>query len=225
MNFNLKKDFNLFATSNGVRKSALTDYQKSINNYVSPTIIEERQMNVATLDVFSRLMYDRIIFMGTAIDDDVANIIMSQLLYLDSNLNGNKSDISIYINSPGGSVYAGNGILDVMDFIKSDITTICTGIAASMAAVILSNGTKGKRHALPRSRVMIHQVSSASSGSYSDMEIGLKEMKRTRDELYQTLAKNTGKSFDEMVKLCDRDNWFSADEACNELHIIDTVLR
>lgn len=220
----LKKDFNLFAASNGARKSALFDYQKMIDNYVSPTIIEERRLNAVTLDVFSRLMYDRIIFMGATIDDDVSNIIMSQLLYLDSNVCGSKSDISIYINSPGGSVYAGNGILDVMDFVKSDIITICTGIAASMGAVVLSNGTKGKRHALPRSRVMIHQISSASSGSYSDMEIGLKEMKRTRDELYQTLAKNTGKSFEEITRLCDRDNWFSADEACNDLHIIDSVL-
>lgn len=189
---------------------------------ISPTVIEERQMNMTAIDIFSRLIMDRIIFLGDSIDETVANIVMSQMLYLDST---GKSDISIYINSPGGSIYDGNGILDVMDFVKCDVTTICTGLAASMASVILSNGAKGKRYALPRSRVMIHQASMSKGWStFADFKIAVDEMRRTQDETFRTLAANTGKSMDEIERLCDRDHWYDAREAKEELGIIDEIL-
>ncbi len=158
---------------------------------MTPNIIEERQMNIAVLDVFSRLMMDRIIFLGTGVNDQVANIIQAQLLFLQS-ADAHK-DIQIYINSPGGSVYAGLGIYDTMQFVKPDVATICTGIAASMAAVLLCAGAKGKRSALTHSRVMIHQVSSGTQGQLSDMEIALKETIRVKEELYEIIANHSGK--------------------------------
>lgn len=191
-------------------------------DWMSPTIIEERPMNMAVLDIFSRLIMDRIIFIGDGIDEQMSNIVMSQLLYLDST--GNQ-DISVYINSPGGSVYDGNGILDVMDFVQCNVRTICTGLAASMAAIILSNGEKGKRYALPRSRVMIHQPSiSRTGGSASDLQITVNELNRIKTESYETLSKNTGKTVEEIEKLCDRDKWYSAKEAKEDLNIIDDIL-
>jgi ATP-dependent Clp protease protease subunit len=200
-------------------------YDKIMGNMyptnLTPNIIEERQMNVLAMDVFSRLMMDRIIFMGTGVNDQVANIIQAQLLFLES-ADANK-DIQIYINSPGGSVYAGLGIYDTMQFIKPDVATICTGMAASMGAVLLCAGEKGKRSALPHSRVMIHQVSAGSQGQASDIEIAVKEAIKLKEELYKIIAKHSGKSYDQINEDSDRDFWMRADEAL-EYGMIDEVL-
>jgi ATP-dependent Clp protease protease subunit len=189
---------------------------------LTPNIIEERQMNVVAMDVFSRLMMDRIIFMGQGVNDQVANIIQAQLLFLES-ADANK-DIQIYINSPGGSVYAGLGIYDTMQFIKPDVATICTGMAASMGAVLLCAGAAGKRSALPHSRVMIHQVSSGAQGQASDIEITAREVVKLREELYTIIAQHSGQTYDKVYADSDRDYWMKSDEA-KEYGMIDEVLR
>ena len=188
---------------------------------MTPNIIEERQMNIAVFDVFSRLMMDRIIFMGTGINDQVANIVQAQLLFLEST--DASKDISIYINSPGGGVYAGLGIYDTMQFIKPDVATICTGIAASMAAVLLCAGEHGKRSGLPHSRVMIHQPLSGAQGQASDIEIAAKEVLKIKDELYHIIANHSGQSFDKVYDDSDRDYWMKAPEA-KAYGMIDEIL-
>jgi ATP-dependent Clp protease protease subunit len=188
---------------------------------LTPYILEERQLNVQAMDVFSRLMMDRIIFMGTGIDDQVANIIQAQLLFLESS-DPNK-DVQIYINSPGGSVYSGLGIYDTMQFVKPDVATICTSMAASMGAVLLCAGKTGKRSALPHSRVMIHQPMGGAQGQVSDMEITLKETIKLKKELYEILSRHSGQEFDKIEKDSDRDYWMTAQEA-KEYGMIDEVL-
>ena len=189
----LIKDYNKFAVSNGISSNTLYAYQKRTNSIISPTIIEERSLNVATMDVFSRLMKERIIFLGTAIDSDVANIVTSQLMYLESV--DSESDIKLFVNSPGGSVVDGLAIYDVMNWVNADVATYGMGMAASMGSILLSSGAKGKRFALPHSRVMIHQVSSGMQGQCADLEIAVREAKKHQDELYKILSDNTGKSF------------------------------
>ncbi len=212
---------------NEFKKYAVNDqgisslYVDKIISSVTPYIIEERQLNVAQMDVFSRLMMDRIIFLGAAITDEVANIIQAQLLFLES-VDSSK-DISIYINSPGGSVYAGLGIYDTMQFIKPKIATICTGMAASMGAVIMCAGEKGKRSALPHSRIMIHQPMGGAQGQASDIEITAREILKLRDELYEIIAKHSGQKVDKVHKDSDRDYWMKADEA-KKYGMIDEVL-
>ncbi|PIY02362.1 MAG: ATP-dependent Clp protease proteolytic subunit [Bacteroidetes bacterium CG_4_10_14_3_um_filter_31_20] len=205
----------------GINSSVLDKYKIITNSYISPTIIEERQLNVATMDVFSRLMMDRIIFLGTPIDDDVANIIQAQLLFLESS-DPNK-DIQIYFNTPGGSVYAGLGIYDTMQYIGSDIATICTGMAASMGAILLTAGTKGKRSALTHSRIMIHQPMGGTEGQASDIEITAREILKLKKELYQILALHSNQPFEKIEKDSDRDHWLTAIEA-KEYGLIDEVL-
>ncbi|MFA6087053.1 ATP-dependent Clp endopeptidase proteolytic subunit ClpP [Mucilaginibacter sp.] len=188
---------------------------------MTPHIMEERQLNISQMDVFSRLMMDRIIFMGTAIDDQIANIIQAQLLFLQSA--DAKRDIQIYINSPGGSVYAGFGIYDTMQFISPDVATICTGMAASMASVILCAGTQGKRAALPHSRVMLHQPSGGAQGQASDIEIAAKQVSKIKKELYEIIAQHSGQSYEKVHAVSDRDHWMIAHEA-KEFGMIDEVL-
>ena len=188
---------------------------------LTPNIIEERQMNIAIFDVFSRLMMDRIIFLGTGINDQVANIVQAQLLFLEST--DASKDIQIYINSPGGSVYAGLGIYDTMQFIRPDVATICTGIAASMAAVLLCAGTEGKRSGLQHSRVMIHQPLGGAQGQASDIEITAREILKLKDELYEIIAKHSKQPFDKVYKDSDRDYWMRA-EAAKEYGMIDEIL-
>lgn len=188
---------------------------------MTPNIIEERQLNAIAMDVFSRLMMDRIIFLGTGINDQVANIVQAQLLFLES-ADASK-DIQIYINSPGGSVYAGLGIYDTMQFIKPDVATICTGIAASMAAVLLCAGESGKRSGLTHSRVMIHQPLSGAQGQASDIEIAAKEVLKIKDELYHIIANHSGQSFDKVYDDSDRDYWMKAEEA-KDYGMIDEIL-
>jgi len=191
--------------------------------YVNPMIIEERQLNVAQMDVFSRLMMDRIIFLGCAIDADVANIIQAQLLFLDST--GSDSDIMLYINSPGGGVYAGLGIYDTIQTIESDVATICTGMAASMAAILLASGTKGKRSILQHSRVMIHQPLGGAEGQASDIEITAREIVKLKGELYDILAYHTGKPLDQIAKDADRDFWMTSREALDYGMVDEIVTR
>ncbi|WP_400074958.1 ATP-dependent Clp endopeptidase proteolytic subunit ClpP [Winogradskyella sp. R77965] len=188
---------------------------------LTPNIIEERQMNIAVFDVFSRLMMDRIIFLGTGVNDQVANIIQAQLLFLQST--DASKDVQIYINSPGGSVYAGLGIYDTMQFIKPDVATICTGIAASMAAVLLCAGEKGKRSALKHSRVMIHQPMSGTQGQVSDMEIAVRETLKIKKELYDIISSHSGKTYEQVEKDSDRDYWMTSNEAL-DYGMIDEVL-
>ncbi|MFY0603901.1 MAG: ATP-dependent Clp endopeptidase proteolytic subunit ClpP [Flavobacteriaceae bacterium] len=212
------KEFEKYATKHHGISSA---YYSKLTSSLTPYIMEERQMNITQMDVFSRLMMDRIIFLGTGVNDQVANIIQAQLLFLES-LDANK-DISIYINSPGGGVYAGLGIYDTMQFIKPDVATICTGMAASMGAVLMCAGEKGKRSALPHSRIMIHQPMSGTQGQVSDMEIAVKETLKIKDELYEILAKHSGKTFKQIHQDSDRDYWMKAEEA-KEYGMIDEVL-
>jgi ATP-dependent Clp protease, protease subunit len=193
-----------------------------IHSSLTPYIIEERQMNVAQMDVFSRLMMDRIIFLGTAINDQVANIVEAQLLFLESV--DAKKDIQIYLNSPGGSVYAGLGIYDTMQVVSPDVATICTGIAASMAAVLLCAGEKGKRTALPHSRVMIHQPLGGAQGQASDIEITTREILKLKKELYEIISEHSGQPFDKVSDDSDRDYWMIASEAL-EYGMIDEVLK
>jgi len=196
-------------------------YDKLVSS-VTPYIIEERQLNVAQMDVFSRLMMDRIIFLGSAIDDNVANIIQAQLLFLES-VDASK-DISIYINSPGGGVYAGLGIYDTMQFIKPDVATICTGMAASMGAVLMCSGAKGKRSALPHSRVMIHQPLGGAQGQASDIEITAREILKLKAELFQIIANHSGQTLKKVEKDSDRDYWMKAEEA-KAYGMIDEILK
>lgn len=192
------------------------------DSYISPSILEERQLNVTQMDVFSRLMMDRIIFLGTEVNDYTANVIQAQLLYLDS-VDSDK-DISIYLNTPGGSVYAGLGIYDTMQFVKSRVATICTGMAASMGAVLLVAGEKGMRAALPHSRVMIHQPMGGIQGQASDIEITAKEILKLKDELYQIIADHSGQAMDKIRQDADRDYWMTAAEAL-EYGMIDKVYK
>ena len=220
----MHNDFRKYAVKHlGMNGSRLDSYMNitSQGGYISPTIIEERQLNVAQMDVFSRLMMDRIIFLGTQVDDYTANVIQAQLLYLDSSDPG--KDISIYINSPGGSVYAGLGIYDTMQFISSDISTICTGIAASMAAVLLVAGTDKKRFALNHSRVMIHQPLGGVQGQASDQEITAREHAKIKQELYAIISTHSGKPVEDVARDSDRDFWMTASEA-KEYGMVDDVL-
>ena len=204
---------------------ALDQYMSAVSassaGYINPSIIEERQLNIAQMDVFSRLMMDRIIFLGTEVNDYTANVIQAQLLYLDTSDPG--KDVSIYINSPGGSVYAGLGIYDTMQYISSDVATICTGIAASMAAVLLVAGEKGKRFALRHSRVMIHQPMGGAQGQASDIEITAREIKKLKQELYTIISDHSGQPFEKVERDSDRDYWMTAEEA-KEYGMIDQVL-
>lgn len=216
-------EFRKYATGHlGMNSLALEHYMQVQSSYISPTIVEERPMNVAQMDVFSRLMMDRIIFLGSQIDDYAANVIQAQLLFLDSSEPG--KDISIYINSPGGSVYAGYGIYDTMQYIGSDVSTICTGVAASMASILLVAGAKGKRFALPHSRIMIHQPLGGMQGQASDMEIAAREILKVKKELYTILSEHSGQSFETIEHDSDRDYWLTAPEAL-DYGMIDRVLK
>lgn len=220
----LCKDFNKFAVSNGISSNTLYDYQKHTNGMISPTIVEERQLNVATMDVFSRLMADRIIFLGTGIDSDVANIISSQLMYLNSV--DSDSDIKLFLNTPGGVCDGGLQIYDVMEWVNCDVATYNMGTSASMGSILLSSGKKGKRFALPHSRVMIHQPMGGVPGGTqeSDFAIAYEEIKKCKKELYDILAFNTGKPFEEIERVGDRDSWFTAQEAL-DFGLIDEIIR
>ena len=225
----MNSDFTKFAVGHkGISSNTLHHYTNSVNNafaptadYLNPYILEERQLNVTQMDVFSRLMMDRIIFLGTQVTDQSANIIQAQLLYLDSV--DPEKDISIYINSPGGSVYAGLGIYDTMQYVNSDVSTICTGMAASMAAVLLVAGEKGKRYALPHSRVMIHQPMGGIQGQASDIEITAREILKLKEELYRIISDHSGQPFEKVERDSDRDYWMIAQEA-KEYGMIDKVL-
>ena len=224
--YNFDKDeFKKFATKHqGISSMVFDDYMSAVSNVplgMTPNIIEERQMNIAVMDVFSRLMMDRIIFLGTGIDDYVANIITAQLLFLESM--DPQKDIQIYLNSPGGSVYAGLGIYDTMQYINPDVATICTGMAASMGAVLLCAGAEGKRTALKHSRVMIHQPLGGAQGQASDIEITAREIQKLKKELYTIISDHSGKSYDEVWKDGDRDYWMTSSEA-NDYGMIDEVL-
>ena len=224
---NLKNEFDKYAIGHhGISSLNLHRFYSAIPtvplmDYITPTIVEERPLNVATMDVFSRLMMDRIIFLGVPIYDDVANIIQAQLLFLESS--DAKRDIQIYINSPGGSVYAGLGIYDTMQYVNPDVATICTGMAASMAAILLCAGKKGKRSALKHSRVMIHQPLGGVQGQATDIEITAREILKLKDELYQILADHTNQPKEKVDKDADRDYWMTATEA-KEYGMVDEVL-
>ncbi len=220
---NIRNEFEKYAVKqHGISSATVHSYISGISgDYISPTIIEERPMNVASMDVFSRLMMDRIIFLGTGINDYVSNIIQAQLLFLESV--DAKKDIQIYLNSPGGGVYAGLGIYDTMQYIGPDVATICTGMAASMGAVLLCAGADGKRAALKHARVMIHQPLGGAQGQASDMEIVVTEIKKLKKELYDIIANHSGKPFDIVEKDSDRDYWMTADEA-KEYGMVDDVL-
>lgn len=223
-------EFMKYATRHlGMSSMHLENYAKAIGgmagpnvNNLSPNVIEERQLNIAAIDVFSRLMMDRIIFMGVAVTDQVANIVQAQLLFLESV--DPKRDVQMFINSPGGSVIAGMGMYDTMQYVTPDVATICTGLAASMGSVLLAAGTKGKRSILPHARVMIHQPSGGMQGQFSDMEINYRLISQLRDELYTILADHTGQSFETIEKDSDRDNWKTAEEAV-AYGLVDEVLN
>jgi ATP-dependent Clp protease, protease subunit len=216
-------DFRKFAKSNmNISSLNLHRYTSIYGNYISPTIIEERQLNIASMDVFSRLMMDRIIFLGLPIDDYVANIIQAQLLYLDSTDPG--KDIQVYFNTPGGSVYAGLGIYDTMQYISADIATICTGMAASMGAILLIAGKKGKRSALKHSRIMIHQPMGGAEGHASDIEITAREIMKLKKELYEIISLHSGNPIEKVEKDADRDYWMTSQEA-KEYGMIDEILQ
>ncbi len=215
-------DFQKYAVKHrGISSMTMQNYTSVYGNYISPTIIEERQLNVATMDVFSRLMMDRIIFLGVPINDYVANIIQAQLLYMESV--DPKKDIQIYLNTPGGSVYAGLGIYDTMQYIAPDVATICTGMAASMGAVLLSAGTPGKRTGLKHSRILIHQPMGGAEGQASDIEITAREIQKIKKELYQIIAKHSNQDYEKIWKDADRDYWMTSEEA-KEYGMIDEVL-
>jgi ATP-dependent Clp protease protease subunit len=215
-------EFEKFAKGHcGISSLRLHDYKAIHSAYINPMILEERQLNVTQLDVFSRLMMERILFLGAPITDDVANIIQAQLLFLESS--DPLKDIQIYINSPGGSVSAGLGIYDTMQLINCDVSTICTGMAASMGAVLLTAGAAGKRQALPHSRVMIHQPLGGVQGQASDIEITAREIARTKQELYEILSLHSGKTVEEIERDADRDYWLTANEAV-EYGLIDSIL-
>ena len=223
----ISEDFRLFALSNTAASPTAVDKMIQLQNKVlagyggiNPTIIEERKLNVAAMDVFSRLMMDRIIFLGTEIDDYTSNVIQAQLLYLNSQ---DKADISLYINSPGGVVYDGLGIYDTMQFVDCDVSTICVGMAASMASILLCAGTKGKRAALPHSRIMIHQPMGGIRGQASDIEIEAKQILKLKDELYQIIADHSNRTRKQIESDADRDFWLTAQEAV-DYGMIDKVL-
>lgn len=216
----MKNDFLKFAVSNGLNSMHVENAMNASASYISPSILEERQLNVTQMDVFSRLMMDRIIFLGTEVNDYTANVIQAQLLYLDSV--DSDRDISIYLNTPGGSVYAGLGIYDTMQFVKSKVSTICTGMAASMGAVLLVAGEKGMRAALPHSRVMIHQPLGGIQGQASDIEITAREILKLKEELYQIISDHSGQTMDKIRQDADRDYWMTAKEAL-EYGMIDKV--
>ena len=215
-------DFLKFAVSNGMNTMHVENAMNASASYISPSILEERQLNVTQMDVFSRLMMDRIIFLGTEVNDYTANVIQAQLLYLDSV--DSDRDISIYLNTPGGSVYAGLGIYDTMQFIRSRVATICTGMAASMGAVLLVAGEKGMRAALPHSRVMIHQPLGGIQGQASDIEITAREILKLKDELYQIISDHSGQTMEKIRQDADRDYWMTAEEAL-QYGMIDKVYR
>ena len=218
----MKNDFLKFAVSNGMNSMHVENAMNASASYISPSILEERQLNVTQMDVFSRLMMDRIIFLGTEVNDYTANVIQAQLLYLDSV--DSDRDISIYLNTPGGSVYAGLGIYDTMQFIRSRVATICTGMAASMGAVLLVAGEKGMRAALPHSRVMIHQPLGGIQGQASDIEITAREILKLKDELYQIISDHSGQTMEKIRQDADRDYWMTAEEALQS-GMIDKVYR
>jgi ATP-dependent Clp protease protease subunit len=231
-NEKLIKDFKLYAKSeHGISTLKNEDYAKHIiknnsrlftNAYIEPTIVEERQMNMSLISVYSRLFMDRVLILGTEIDSDVNNIVSAQLMYLNSI---SDEDIQMHINSGGGSVVDGLAILDTMNFISADVSTICRGMCASMASVLLSAGTKGKRYALPHGSIMIHQVSGGTGRAQcSDVQIVAQEMKKTQDTLYKILSENTGKTFEEIARDADRDYWMTSEEAMN-YGIIDNIIR
>ncbi|MBW6492008.1 MAG: ATP-dependent Clp endopeptidase proteolytic subunit ClpP [Lentimicrobium sp.] len=218
----MQNEFRKYATRHlGISSLTLDRFTSQVSGYISPTIIEERQLNIATMDVFSRLMMDRIIFLGVPVDDYVANIIQAQLLFLESV--DPKKDIQIYLNTPGGSVYAGLGIYDTMQYISPDVATICTGMAASMGAVLLCAGTPGKRTALKHSRILIHQPMGGAQGQASDIEITTREIVKLKKELYDIIAEHSGQTFKKIEKDSDRDFWMTAKEA-KEYGMIDEVL-
>lgn len=215
-------DFEKYARLHkGISGLSLHRFTSMTGAYINPTIIEERQLNVAAMDVFSRLMMDRIIFLGVPINDDVANIIQAQLLYLDST--ESKTDIQLYINSPGGSVYAGLGIYDTMQLVSSEVATICTGMAASMSAILLTAGASGKRSALPHSRVMIHQPMGGAEGQATDIEITAREIVKLKRELYEIISLHSGKPVEQIEKDADRDYWMTSIEA-KQYGMIDEIL-
>ena len=218
----MKNDFLKFAVSNGMNSMHVENAMNASASYISPSILEERQLNVTQMDVFSRLMMDRIIFLGTEVNDYTANVIQAQLLYLDSV--DSERDINIYLNTPGGSVYAGLGIYDTMQFIRSRVATICTGMAASMGAVLLVAGEKGMRAALPHSRVMIQHPLGGIQGQASDIEITAREILKLKDELYQIISDHSGQTMEKIRQDADRDYWMTAEEAL-QYGMIDKVYR
>lgn len=215
-------DFEKYASSHGLSSTTVYRYSSFLNGYINPSILEERKLNVAAMDVFSRLMMDRIIFLGVAIDDDVANIIQAQLLYLASN--DSAADISLYLNTPGGQVTSGLGIYDTMQLIEPDVATICTGLAASMGSVLLCAGAHGKRAALPHSRVMIHQPLGGAQGQASDIMIAAREIEKTRKELYDIIAEHSGQPYEKICADAERDFWMTSAEAL-EYGMIDEILK
>ncbi|MBQ3845931.1 MAG: ATP-dependent Clp protease proteolytic subunit [Bacteroidales bacterium] len=217
-----KDEFSKFASKDrGISSMTLYRYSSAVDAYINPTITEERKLNVAQMDVFSRLMMDRIIFLGVPIDDDVANIIMAQLLFLSSVDSG--ADISLYLNTPGGQVSSGLGIYDTMQIIQPDVATICTGMAASMGSVLLCAGAKGKRSALPHSRVLIHQPLGGAQGQASDILIAAKEIEKTREELFRIISSHSGQPYEKVAADGERDYWMSASEALS-YGMVDEIL-
>ncbi|MBP3236121.1 MAG: ATP-dependent Clp endopeptidase proteolytic subunit ClpP [Bacteroidales bacterium] len=218
----MKDNFNEYAVKGrGLNSNTLDDYKRAVDDYINPTIIEERKLNVASMDVFSRLMMDRIIFLGVQINDDVANIITAQLLYLAST--DPSADISLYVNTPGGVVTSGLAIYDTMQLVEPDVATICIGQAASMGSVLLCAGSKGKRSCLPHARVLIHQPLGGAQGQASDIMIAAKEIEKMRTELYTIISEHSGQPFDKVFKDADRDYWMNAQEAL-EYGMVDEIL-
>ncbi len=216
-------DFDKFAVKGrGISSMTLSRYQSVVDGYINPTITEERKLNVAQMDVFSRLMMDRIIFLGVPIDDDVANIIQAQLLFLASN--DSHADITMYLNTPGGQVTSGLGIYDTMQLIQPDVATVCTGMAASMGAVLLCAGEKGKRSALPHSRVLVHQPLGGARGQATEILIAAKEIEKTRTELFNIIAQHSGQPFEKVARDGERDYWMTAEEAL-AYGMVDEILR
>lgn len=216
------KEFEKFALEHKVSSTTFQRYTSAIDSYINPTILEERKLNVAAMDVFSRLLMDRIIFLGVQIDDDVANIITAQILFLAST--DPDADISLYINTPGGQVSSGLAIYDTMQLVQPDIATICTGMAASMGSVLLCAGTPGKRSALPHSKVLIHQPLGGAKGQASDILIAAKEIEKTREELISIIAQHSGQPYDKVFADADRDYWMTAQEAL-EYGMVDEILK
>ena len=216
------KEFDKFAVKGrGISSMTLSRYQSTVDGYINPTITEERKLNVAQMDVFSRLMMDRIIFLGVPIDDDVANIIQAQLLFLASQ--DSSADITLYLNTPGGQVHSGLGIYDTMQLVQPDVATVCTGMAASMGAVLLCAGQAGKRSALPHSRVLIHQPLGGAQGQATEILIAAREIEKTRTELFNIIAQHTGKPYEKVAKDGERDYWMTAQEAL-EYGMVDEIL-